>query len=171
MLPFENPLKKPGPIFNFLSRRAEEEGCEYLYRVNDDTVLTSAWTSSFVSTLLSFEPPNVGVVGPFCDENRMILTHDLVHRTHHAIFGGCHYPPRFTDWWLDDWISSVYGYNRTAMLVDVKVKHNLTPSRYEVTQLNKQHLEHEVAGGQEAVDYYLNAHRRVEWSDRVGPES
>ena len=40
-----------------------------------------------VRTLRGYAPPNVGVVGPRCDEgNTKILTHDFVHRSHLEIF-------------------------------------------------------------------------------------
>ena len=105
----DNPTEKPGPVFNHMSNAAVQYGCDYTYRINDDTELTGLWTSAFVDTLQGFSPPNVGVVGPTCHEgNTAILTHDFVHRTHHTIFG-YRYPPSLTDWWLDDWISNVYG--------------------------------------------------------------
>ena len=62
---------------------------------------------SHVRVLGSFSPPNVGVVGPLCAEgNTLIMTHDFVHRTHLEIFEH-YYPPVFSDWWMDDWISKV----------------------------------------------------------------
>ena len=61
-----------------------------------------------VRALGGFSPPNVGVVGPYCAEgNTLILTHDFVHRTHLQIFAPHYYPPVFSDWWMDDWISKV----------------------------------------------------------------
>ena len=46
-------------------------------------------------------------MGPSCsDGNMKILTHDFVHRTHLEIFEH-YYPPVFSDWWMDDWISKV----------------------------------------------------------------
>jgi hypothetical protein len=34
---FWNELKKPGPMFNFLSAAAVADGADYVYRINDDT--------------------------------------------------------------------------------------------------------------------------------------
>ena len=128
-----NPLHKPGPVMNYLSTHAHSAGCDFLYRINDDTELLTPWTSAFVSVLASFSPPNIGVVGPTCHEgNTAILTHDFVHRSHIDIFGS-HYPTELTDWWLDDWISLVYGDDRTLKLPQVIVLHHVLTTRYEVT--------------------------------------
>lgn len=65
-----------------------------------------------IRSLRSYSPPNVGVVGPVCAEgNAKILTHDLVHRHHLSIFE-FYYPPVLSDWWMDDWITHVYGTRR-----------------------------------------------------------
>lgn len=74
-----------------------------------------------VDTLSAMNPPQVGVTGPTCNEGATwILTHDMVHRTHLDIFD-FYYPPLFTDWWLDDWISAVYTKERTKKL-EVRVR-------------------------------------------------
>jgi hypothetical protein len=81
---------------------------DYLVRVNDDTgFLTSRWITLAAAHLQnSYDPPNVGVVGPECAAgNTMILTHDFVHATHMEIFRGYYYPTVFRNWYLDDWIS------------------------------------------------------------------
>jgi len=127
---FDNVLGKPGPIMNFLSETAFREGCDYLYRINDDTEFLTKWTTPFVNTLAGFIPSNVGVVGPTCLQgNTLIMTHDFVHRNHFEIFG-FHYPPELTDWWLDDWISSVYGILNTKKLENVEVNHHVMVTRY-----------------------------------------
>jgi hypothetical protein len=128
-----NPHHKPGPVMNYLSNHAYSIGCDFLYRINDDTEFLTPWTSAFVSALASFSPPNIGVVGPTCHEgNTAILTHDFVHRSHIYIFGS-HYPTELTDWWLDDWISLVYGDDKTLKLPQVTVLHHVLATRYEVT--------------------------------------
>ena len=71
-----------------------------------------------------------GVVGPFCEEgNQNILNHDFTARLHMDIFGMNYYPPELVDWWMDDWISSVYGDGRTRMLENIEVMcpHSSTP--------------------------------------------
>lgn len=153
---YDNPKRKPGPIFNNISAQAVLEGCDYLYRINDDTEMQGKWTSEFIRVLTSFEPANVGVVGPTCDQgNTAILTHDFVHKTHHAIFG-FHYPPVLTDWWLDDWITSVYGPSRTLKLKHVSVIHHLQPTRYTVTFSNEEKLKDQVEAGSLLVNNYLS---------------
>jgi hypothetical protein len=122
---FQNMLRKPGPMFNFLSASALSDGADYVYRVNDDTEFRTPWASALTLRLASFNPPNVGVVGPTCKEgNYRILTHDFVHKTHAYIFG-VHYPPVLMDWWMDDWISTVYNSDRTARIKNVLVVHHL----------------------------------------------
>jgi len=84
IIPFVNSLSKPGPVANFLSREAYNDGCDFLYQIGDDTeLLTPRWTSKFVDALRSFTPPLHGVVGPRCAQgNKAIITHDFVHRSH-----------------------------------------------------------------------------------------
>ena len=130
--PFVNELRKPGPIINHLSREAYNAGCDFMYRVNDDTEFLTPWTSAFVQALRDMSPPLRGVVGPTCNEgNTAILTHDFVHRSHLDIFP-THYPTDLTDWWLDDWSTHVYGEGNTRKLKEVVVKHHLASTRYEV---------------------------------------
>ena len=76
------------------------DGMDYGYRINDDTLLTSkGWTESFISVLESFDPPNVGVVGPtHSGGNNKILTYDFTSNKHIDIFG-YHYPRLYTDWY------------------------------------------------------------------------
>jgi hypothetical protein len=118
---FENPEPKPGPAFNYLTHLAYIDGATYIYRVNDDTKFIDEWSSEFINKLQSWGEP-YGAVGPRCDQgNTMILTHDFTHRLHHEIFP-LHYPSTLNDWWMDDWISRVYGRRRTARLHHVAVE-------------------------------------------------
>lgn len=135
-----NPMQKPGPVFNEVARVAYNMGAEYFYRVNDDTELISPWAREFVETLTSFGPP-FGVVGPqHVGGNLNILTHDFVHRTHMDIFNQNYYPKQLTDWWLDDWISYVYGPTRTKKLCNVITVHHTREvhTRYKVDWKNKE---------------------------------
>jgi hypothetical protein len=54
------------------------------------------------------------------------------------IFEMNYYPAQLTDWWMDDWISFVYGQKRTFKAYDVKVIHHTGAhgQRYEVNQEN-----------------------------------
>lgn len=100
------------------------DGADYFYRLNDDTIMSTAnWLSSFMSVLNSYQPRNIGVVGPTHDTgNLKILTYDFVHRTHIEIFG-FYYPRAFTDWFADDWITYVYAPQHVTKLANVTIEH------------------------------------------------
>ena len=42
-----------------------------------------------------------------------LQVHDFTHRLHMQIFKQQYYPAKLVDWWMDDWITFVYGRNRT----------------------------------------------------------
>eukprot|EP00941_MAST-03F_sp_MAST-3F-sp1_P003608 g3608.t1 len=155
---FRNELKKPGPAFNFVTRCAFEDGADYIYRINDDTrFITGNWAKRAIEKLRSIQ--NVGVIGPLCDEgNSAILTHDMVHApTHFGIFD-LYYPPVFTDWWMDDWISHVYGIKRTKKGPH-KVEHRISSTRYTINDNHKLMLEDEIYLGRDRVASWLSLHR------------
>jgi hypothetical protein len=137
-----NILKKPGPVFVEIARKAYDMGADFMYRVNDDTEFHGRWPKLYSETLMSLSKP-YGVIGPRCTptQNR-ILTHDFVHRTHMEIFNQTYYPVELVDWWMDDWISSVYGVNRTFMSKTVTVIHHVKyhGQRYEVDNSNRKLL-------------------------------
>jgi len=159
-----NILKKPGPVMNNISITAWQSGCEYLYRINDDTELITPWATHFINALSEFSPQNYGVVGPTCLEgNTLILTHDFVHKTHLKLFG-FHYPHELTDWWLDDWITGVYGLKNTQKLTNVIVKHHLMATRYDVTWENGDILKHFVENGHNKFLSFTNRKKIVSYS-------
>lgn len=154
LLRFNNTLRKPGPVFNYMMAAAAEDGADYLYRINDDTeLMNDNWTSSAVDALTRFH--NVGVAGPVCNEgNTNIMTHDFVHRTHLYIFR-TYYPPVFTDWYMDDWISLVYGAPRTQKGPFLVVHHiNKHSTRYDVDQSHEFALEREIQTGRRRIVQY-----------------
>lgn len=106
-------------------RLAYEMGADYIVRVNDDTEFKGfGWLTLGINALEKFQPPRLGVVGPTCLEgNTHILTHDMVHRTHLDIFEE-YYPVEFDNWWLDDWITLVYGAHHTRKLEEWLVVHH-----------------------------------------------
>jgi hypothetical protein len=124
--------------FNEIALTAYHKGADYFCRVNDDTeFITTDWITTAVTILQEqYDPPNLGVVGPRCEEgNTDIMTHDMVHRTHLEIFHGYYYPASFGNWFLDDWITNVYstsviGIDRSTVINDWKVKHWIAPTRY-----------------------------------------
>ena len=124
----ENDASKPGPVFNALARHAQARDADFFYRVNDDTLMVTPWASAFVCALCSFGAP-YGVVGPVESIRADILTHDFVHRTHLAIFDD-YYPPDLSDWWMDDWISQVYGPARSVKVATVKVRRGRKVGRW-----------------------------------------
>ena len=141
--------------FNALMRDAFDAGAEFLVRVNDDTeFVTPGWVRLGIEALAAFEPPNVGVVGPVCREGKTdILTHDMVHRTHLTIFD-TYYPPEFSNWYVDDWISQVYGAARTRRHEGWVVRHRLTPTRYTPEERDRSQLGALVGAGVQRVAYY-----------------
>ena len=144
--------------FNPLMRTAYNDGAEYFVRINDDTeFVTSDWVSKAVAKLSSYDPPNVGMVGPNCREgNTAIMTHDMVHRTHLDIFEH-YYPDVFSAWWIDDWISKVYGPRRSTKMMDWMVKHHTHKhgTRYEVQHHEEQLLKGELEKGRKRIEAWL----------------
>jgi len=155
--------------FNALMRDAFKLNADYMVRVNDDTEFTTVdWIPLGIAQLLAFKPPNVGVVGPMCHQgNTKILTHDMVHRTHLYIFDN-YYPVVFHNWFIDDWISAVYGPARTSKLDSWVVHHHVelgtryTPSSRDSTQLLPA-----VAAGVLAIEAYLKntSRKRPLWTE------
>lgn len=113
--------------FNELSRVAYDNGATYIVRINDDTQFSSrGWITQATNTLKSFSPPNIGVVGPVDHVNELIMTHDMVHApSHYAIFD-TYYPSDFDNYYVDDWISKVYGTEHTKRIYDWEVLHHRT---------------------------------------------
>lgn len=156
---FKNP--KHHIPFNEILAYAADTGADYFVRVNDDTEFeTQGWTSVGVATLAAYSPPNVGVLGPTCHEgNTRILTHDMVHRTHMAIFKHEYYPHVFENWYLDDWISNVYGPSRTTIHKAWEVKHHTQHhgTRYNVVG-TKNKLARTVKIGKLQIQAWLSTH-------------
>ena len=97
-------------------------------------------------------------MGPRCQQgNTNIFTHDFTHRTHLEIFNGTYYPPELTDWWLDDWISRVYGSTRSQKLPNVEVIHHTDThgTRYNVTAGNDQLLDKLIQRGRQQIMEFM----------------
>ena len=62
-----------------------------------------------------------------------------------------YYPPALADWWMDDWISRVYGRCRTLRLHWVKVDHAQVARRYGIDGRNKRFLAPLVRAGRARV--------------------
>ncbi len=155
----ENEIKKPGPVFNDIARMAYSRGADYVYRVNDDSEFLSPWAYKFVRTLQGMGSP-YGVVGPWCNQsNTKILNHDFTHRTHMDIFED-YYPSLLTDWYLDDWISMVYGSTKTRQFENVEILHHTRSQnvRYTVDYYRHEYLEDLVVKGKEKILEYMMMH-------------
>lgn len=79
------------------------------------------------------------------------IEYSMVHRTHIDIFG-FYYPPSFRNWYVDDWITKVYGETRTLKLKEWEVKHHLTPTRYNISTAN---LEDALIDGKQTIKEWL----------------
>ena len=152
-----NTQKKPGPVFVEMARAAYHAGANYFYRVNDDSEMLVNWAHLFVRTLEHLGSP-YGVVGPRCDQGHTpILTHDFVHRAHMEIFDMNYYPPELSDWWMDDWISFVYGRNRTFMSHDAPIFHHVGAHgrRYAVNFTHGALLNDLILNGRKQIRAYM----------------
>jgi hypothetical protein len=143
-----------------MARSAYELGADYFYRLNDDTEIAAPWPKKFVSALKSLPAP-FGVVGPHCKQgNTGILTHDFVHRTHMEVFSMNYYPPELVDWWMDDWISLVYGYKRTYECTSCLVIHHTGAhgQRYKVDYENHKELDRVLREGRQLIVKWMLTH-------------
>ena len=159
VLPFPQAARARIP-WNDVLHRASRDDHDYVVRVNDDTEFSSKrWTQRAIHALTALDPPNVGVVGPTCREGNMkILTHDFVHlKTHMAIFRGVYYPSSFRNWFLDDWMTHVYGEQRTQKLHNWVVRHHTAyhGTRYAPDRGAIRFLKHEIADGRQRIKKYL----------------
>ena len=148
---------RPAWAQNDAMMAAYKENMSYYYRVNDDTMMqTRGWTERMILQLLRFNPPNIGVAGPwFREGNTAILTHDFVHRTHIEIFG-YYYPRVFTDWFADDWITGIYRPDKCKKVAGVRVKHTLElGTRYAVHYRKRKHLAMMVQTGKNLISRYV----------------
>ena len=159
MVSFTNTERKPGPAFNVMLRAAADFGAEWFYRINDDSEFVAPWAVDFTTTLLALGQP-YGAVGPLCKQgNTDILTHDFVHRTHLDIFE-TYYPPALVDWWMDDWISRVYGASRTVKVNSAEIIHHTDNhgTRYQVDFANQPKLAEALEHGKKRIVAWMEEH-------------
>jgi len=133
------------------------DNADYYYRINDDTKLqTKDWTNIFINTLNSFNPKKLGVCGPnHSGGNLKVLTYDFVHRTHIDVLG-FYYPRLMTDWWGDNWITTIYQPNRMRKVMDVTLKHTLAMGqRYSVNWKIKRKWKQQVLEDKKVINRYL----------------
>mmetsp|Transcript_19 Transcript_19/g.22 ORF Transcript_19/g.22 Transcript_19/m.22 type:complete len:375 (+) Transcript_19:83-1207(+) len=140
--------------FNELCQAAYDYGATYIVRINDDTAfVTPGWITEATEALQLFSPPNVGVVGPTCHQGNLdIMTHDFVHvASHYSIFD-TYYPKEFDNYFVDDWITKVYGKKRTRTVENWEVKHHISPTRYEPNFAQDELLDQLVEEGRKSVE-------------------
>jgi len=143
-----------------VTRYAYEQGADWIFRINDDTEFCTRWAVPLTSALRALGPP-YGVSGPRSSwQHRDVLIHDMTHRTHLDIFGHSYYDPYFPDWWLDDWISRVYGVHRTVHLSHVRVYHHTGShgTRYQVTKILEDALPYVVRNGSQKIVNFMKNH-------------
>lgn len=154
---------RPAWAQNDAMMAAYMDNMDYYYRVNDDTVMeTTGWTEKFIDELARFNPPNVGVVGPwFREGNIVILTHDFVHRIHVDIFG-FYYPRVFTDWFADDWITGVYWPERSRKVPGTRVRHTMEKGQRYVAHYDKaSQIKVEVEIGKSVLKRYIDRKKGI----------
>lgn len=150
------PGRKNHIPFNEITRKAYDDGADYIVRINDDTeFITEGWVKLGIQALQSMKPPNVGVVAPVCKQNTAIFTHDMVHRTHLNIFD-VYYPVIFDNWYVDTWITQVYQPDRSKLVKDWEVRHHLAKTRYQVDQKQRRNLADEVERGKTKITKWVN---------------
>lgn len=166
LMDFSDTTGAPSQVVVGLVNQAYNDGVDYFFQVNDDTVIVSKeWANSFIH-VLSTNPvfPNLGITGPVDTNNDRILTHAFAHRTHIEIFDSF-FPKSFKNWWSDDWISTVYGSSHTFRMYDVLVTHNVQSqktgafNRYAVDESAKFILRKELSLGFVAINTFLAAHQ------------
>lgn len=153
----DNKVKKPGPVFLEMAKAAYNAGADFFYRINDDTEFLARWAHIYAQALLKLGPP-YGVVGPSSVNTAdRILTHDFVHRTHMEIFEMKYYPEELTDWWMDDWITHVYGFYRTYLSKKIPVHHhtNAHGQRYKVDKAHEKLVEPLIQEGREKIKKWM----------------
>ena len=144
---------KPAWSQNEAMMAGYRDNMDYYYRVNDDTVLkTSDWTEDFIRILLTFDPANVGVVGPrHRGGNAHILTYDFVHQRHLAVFG-YYYPRAFPHWWADYWMTYVYRPRRSVMVTGHVVWHTQEHGRrYQPQEVDQRVRDKVILEGREVL--------------------
>ena len=144
------------------------DGLDYFYMVNDDTIMLSMdWTNIYVEQLAHFYPPNVGIVGPrHTGGNTHILTYFFTHRTHIDIFH-FFFPRIFIDYFADDWATSLYEPYNVKKMPNVLLDHTLEKGvRYEPHTDPWFHLEEVLKETRKELRNYLET-RGVNWQEWI----
>ena len=148
--------------FNQMMRKVYSDGADFMVRINDDTEFGSSdWVTKGIAMLASYDPPFVGVVGAIEKNTKGIysppdlLPHDFTHRVHMDIFKRAYYPEVFSNWYIDDWITRVYGKERTTKLQDWLLYHHANSPRYDARTDQQVLLAPALATGQNMINAWL----------------
>jgi hypothetical protein len=77
------------------------------------------------------------------------------------IFDRLYYPEELSDWWMDNWITSVYGEARTRKMEAVEVIHHTAGTRYDVDRAHYKVLQTLVEKGQQRIEAWRKVHLRT----------
>mmetsp|Transcript_9111 Transcript_9111/g.9229 ORF Transcript_9111/g.9229 Transcript_9111/m.9229 type:complete len:92 (+) Transcript_9111:1-276(+) len=87
----------------------------------------------------------------------------MVHKSHVAIFEDEYYPNIFDNFYLDDWISRVYGESRTKQIQEWVVKHHINyhGTRYDPSHHHAYILDGELEKGHSKVKSWIVNKTRI----------
>jgi hypothetical protein len=111
---------------NEVAKIAYRDGMQYFLRIIADSELLAPRSATLgIRRLQSMKRRNVGVIGPLSYNDRPdIFTHDMTSRAHLKIFNENYYPTVISNWFIDDWIGSIYGENACVRLQYFHVLHH-----------------------------------------------
>lgn len=117
-------------MWNILFKNALNDKCEYFFQCGDDVkFLTNGWLDDSITALQKNN--NIGISGPR-NNNLLILTQALFHKTHYDIFNKFLDENNILNYYLDDWYNLIYSPNNVYVL-DRHYAVNLSgPPRYKV---------------------------------------
>ena len=149
-------------VSNLLFQLAMDDGHNYFMALSDGTKLVKAssevegsWLAYLLEAFSVSELPDFGVAAPLDHSNAKGIPSPLVHRTHYEIFGKL-YPDHLTFYESQVWISTVYGYQYTFLMVEVEVN---TDKHKAAICLNDHLLQESVQSGKRDI---------AAWAQKIG---
>jgi len=153
---------KPANIWSDLAMEAYNAGEEYFYQLNDDVEFqyTTGWETAFTQYLKKSPVyPGFGLVCPFDIIQTYICTQAFVSRVHLDIFRNF-YPRKFTNWWSDTWILTVYQPEYVLRAKDFPIINTSVQkqagTRYKPVNHNPKEVTDVVAGSQKQINSWLS---------------
>ncbi len=67
------------------------------------------------------------------------------------IFDRLYYPEELSDWWMDDWITSIYSEARTRKMEAVEVIHHTAEPRYDVDHAHQEIVQTLIDKGRQRI--------------------